>query len=782
MRHALLSGLSSLLLPFGLYGAGAIAAPSYQRSYLSSSISASTDLLLRSDTSLPQDLIDLSGDQLDIQSAHPVRELVIVDGAVTEADKLVLRRALKPSVQLVELDSSIAGLPQLINVLDGHQNLAAIHVVSHAQAGAILLGNSRITPETIQREVQAFAALKGAVREGGDLLFYGCDLAANEAGEELLDIISNNTGLDVAASNNLTGNAELQGDWDLEITRGNIESTLAFSEKALRDFSGVLTASNGLKDFNGGITWNGFYTATVTSTDFTITAKGGAQVANFNYGGNTYVFSPDMSGASGNFFYVQADGANTTAFELTGVHGFEAPAAVGGGAAQFTNVRVVGYLQSGGTVISTPINGTAGVDTFVFDTELSSFSGQKITGFKLLFDCSTACDGVSNDEPAYFSFNSFTIQNAINTPPANSDATLTAAGGVSEPIGVATTVDTVGEAVDVFDFTISDGGTSDGLATTVSQIVVSVSGTSTDAERGKITWRLNGLDASNVAGTYSAGSDTITFSGLSISVANGGNETYTVNAYYNDNSALTEDRTILLSVDGDTNLTVGGSGTQMASGQSAVTNGSGITLDVVASQLVFTTQPAGSVSGAALTTQPVIVARDAFGNTDVDFAETLTLTESSAGNLTNATQAATAGVATFSNLTYTATADQQAFTLTANDQDGVDSNLPTVDGNSVTSDVVATQLVFDTQPAPTSVISGQNTAFSTVPIVSARDANSIVDTGYATGITLAEVNGAGSATITGAGDTDGNGATVSITPSSGVSTFTSMQITYINSG
>ncbi|MCU8008094.1 DUF4347 domain-containing protein, partial [Shewanella sp. SM87] len=779
MRHALLSGLSSLLLPFGLYGAGAIAAPSYQRSYLSSSISASTDLLLRSDTSLPQDLIDLSGEQLDIQSAHPVRELVIVDGAVAEADKSVLRRALKPSVQLVELDSSIAGLPQLINVLDGHKNLAAIHVVSHAQAGAILLGNSRITPETIQREVLAFAALKGAVREGGDLLFYGCDLAANDSGEELLDIISNNTGLDIAASNNLTGNAELQGDWDLEVTRGNIESTLAFSEKALRDFSGVLAPIvNGTYGFVG---WSGQATAQLSTTHFRLTAKGGdgvtqnlaSSIGNFAYmhGGET---------STNHYFYLRADGTNTTAFELTGLTGGEAadPAYT----AQFTNLRIVGYLQNGGTVTSSTVNGSGVKETFTFAPgQLASFSGVKLKGFKLFFDCASACNS-STDGPEFFEFYGFTVANTIDTPPANSDATLIAAGGVVEPIGLATTIDTVGEAVGVFDFTITDGGTSDGLATTVSQIVVSVSGTSTDAERSKITWRLNGPDASNMNGTYNAGADTITFSGLAMSVADGGNETYTVNAYYNDNTTLTEDRTIILSVDGDTNLTVGGSGTQMASGQSAVTNGSGTTLDVVASQLVFTTQPAGSVSGAALTTQPVIVARDAFGNTDVDFAETLTLTESSAGTLTNATQAATAGVATFSNLTYTATADQQAFTLTANDQDGVGSNLPTVDANSVTSDVVATQLVFDTQPAPTSVISGQNTAFSTVPIVSARDANSIVDTGYATGITLAEVNGAGSATITGTGDTDGNGATVSITPSSGVSTFTSMQITYTNSG
>ncbi|MEM6230569.1 Ig-like domain-containing protein, partial [Shewanella scandinavica] len=413
MRHALLSGLSSLLLPFGLYGAGAIAAPSYQRSYLNASISASTDLLLRSDTSLPQDLIDLSGDQLDIQSAHPVRELVIVDGAVTDADKAVLRRALKPSVQLVELDSSIAGLPQLINVLDEHKNLAAIHVVSHAQAGAILLGNSRITPETIQHEVHAFAALKGAVREGGDLLFYGCDLAANETGEALLDIISNNTGLDIAASNNLTGNAELQGDWDLEVTRGNIESTLAFSEKALRDFSGVLAASNGTKTFSG---WSGNLTTELSTTDFRLTATdGNNSIQNVGiYGGIAYISTGTPNINSNHYFYLKADGTNTTAFELTGLSSGEAP----GYNHNFTNVRIVGIVRGGGTVNSSTINGTSTFDeSFTFESgQLTAFSGVKLTGFKLYFDCSTNC--IQAADVAKFEFRSFTIQGAVNTPPA----------------------------------------------------------------------------------------------------------------------------------------------------------------------------------------------------------------------------------------------------------------------------------------------------------------------------------------------------------------------------
>ncbi|WP_043886925.1 Ig-like domain-containing protein [Vibrio sp. 16] len=364
---------------------------------------------------------------------------------------------------------------------------------------------------------------------------------------------------------------------------------------------------------------------------------------------------------------------------------------------------------------------------------------------------------------------------------ADNDASLTAASGVSEPVGLPTTADTTGEAVDLFDFTLTDGGTADGFPLEVSQIVVNVAGTASDAQRAKISYRLSGPDATNVTGVYNASADTLTFSGLSISVADGASEVYTLNAYYHDNTGITEGNTLLLSLDGDTDVTVSGSNTQFGA-TTAVNNGSGTTLEVTATALAFTTQPAGSVSGSALTTQPIVRAQDAFGNTDVDFTETVTLTEASDGTLSGDSVAAVNGVATFTALTYSATADQQSFTVTANDQDGVGSDLASVAANAVIADVVATQLVFETQPAPLSVKTAEATSLTTVPVISARDALNVVDSDYVTGITLSEVNGAGSAIMTVTGDTDASSATVTIAPDNGVATFTALQLTYTASG
>lgn len=440
---------------------------------------------------------------------------------------------------------------------------------------------------------------------------------------------------------------------------------------------------------------------------------------------------------------------NFTTFDRYTVTGFL------GGVQQFQE-SIVGSNSSKLTYSPSAANAATEIDELRINP---SFNGESVTGADFYIDNISLLVPSSSD----------------------SDGNLTAGAGVTEPVSLDTTADTILESVDIFDFTLSDGGTNDGLPMAVSQVVVNVSGTSTDTERAKITWRLNGPDASNVTGTYSAAADTITFPGLSISVADGASETYTINAYYNDNRGLTEDNTIILSVDGDTDLTVESSGTQMG-GTSSVHNGTGTAIDVVATQLAFVTQPAGSTSGSALSTQPVVAARDAFGNTDVDFSETITLTESSAGALSNSAASSVSGVATFTGVIYTATSDQESFTLIANDQDSVGSDLVPVNANAVTSDVVATKLLFDTQPSPASVTSGSSTAFTTVPVIRAVDASDITDTGYSTNIMIAEINGAGSATMTGTGDLDGDGSTVTLAPGVGVATFTGLQITYTASG
>lgn len=418
MNRALLSGLSTLLFPFAAHAAataagGYLMRGGYQpRSHARLQVDAThlAPLLPHKPTPVARRTAQEPGlAGLDIFQTPAITELVVIDGAVQ--DKATLYRGLKPGVAAVEIDPSRPGLPQLAEALRNYSNLAAVHVVSHANAGELRLGSSQLHAEDIHRDLAAMAALRHSVRQGGDLLFYGCDLAANASGEALLDILQASTGLDVAASSNTTGNAASGGDWSLEVVRGSIEATVAFSDKALQDFSGVLLATNGTKNFtpfaDGG--------TQLTDGELIATARDNTGTA-LNIG--RYVGDPSIAYApsgwsdTGNYFYVRANGTSTTQFELTGLTAGEAPGYSGFGVA-LTNVRVVGIKTDGTTITSPSSNGTASDDTFTLS--LGSFAGVNLKGFKLYFDCGGGCT-TPQDEAAYMEFRNFTIANASAAP------------------------------------------------------------------------------------------------------------------------------------------------------------------------------------------------------------------------------------------------------------------------------------------------------------------------------------------------------------------------------
>jgi len=183
--------------------------------------------------------------------------------------------------------------------------------------------------------------------------------------------------------------------------------------------------------------------------------------------------------------------------------------------------------------------------------------------------------------------------------------------------------------------------------------------------------------------------------------------------------------------------------------------------DVVATQLFFSSQPAGSISGQALVTQPVVVARNGLGMVDTDFSDTVTLTENSAGSLTQASVQAVNGVATFTHLSYTAAVDGEAFTLVADDEStGVEGDLGSVQANAITSNVSATRLVFTTPPSGS--VSGAQLVVQ--PVVTALDDSGRVDTDFAETVTLGLSQGGGSLS---------NGSVLAV---NGVATFT--QVVY----
>ena len=165
-------------------------------------------------------------------------QLVFVDPNVKDYQTLL--QGLAPGSQVIMLDAQQDGIEQMTAAIAQHPHLTGIHILSHGQAGSVFLGRTQLNGLTLDRYTAQLQQWSKSLAAGADILFYGCDLAGNAAGQTLIQQLSHLTGADIAASTNRTGNAQLGGDWVLEAQTGKIETAIAFNAAARQAYAGVL--------------------------------------------------------------------------------------------------------------------------------------------------------------------------------------------------------------------------------------------------------------------------------------------------------------------------------------------------------------------------------------------------------------------------------------------------------------------------------------------------------------------------------------------------------------
>ncbi|WP_198509142.1 DUF4347 domain-containing protein [Acidovorax sp. 69] len=174
-------------------------------------------------------------------------EVALIDVALPDSRSLEAGIAL--GVKVVRFDSRRDGLADIAHWAAGQKELDAIHVLSHGSAGVVNLGTVPLTRSSLELDQtrSQLAALGGALKKGGDLLFYGCEVA-DGVGLGVLQAIADATGADVAASTDLTGAASRGGNWVLERHIGHIEAQSPLSARAIADYDGLLISGNGTAD------------------------------------------------------------------------------------------------------------------------------------------------------------------------------------------------------------------------------------------------------------------------------------------------------------------------------------------------------------------------------------------------------------------------------------------------------------------------------------------------------------------------------------------------------
>ncbi len=175
------------------------------------------------------------------------RELVILDPGVQNSaslrDLLFAQQESGRDVDLVVLDGARDGVEQMVEILSRYHDLDAVHVLSHGTAQGLRLGNTWLDAQTVNGYAEVIRGWQGAFSTNGDLLLYGCDLAASNAGRALVDTLGQWTGTDVAASTDLTGYALFGGDWDLEYQTGSIETGDVADLDTQHDWVGLMSVA-----------------------------------------------------------------------------------------------------------------------------------------------------------------------------------------------------------------------------------------------------------------------------------------------------------------------------------------------------------------------------------------------------------------------------------------------------------------------------------------------------------------------------------------------------------
>ena len=178
-----------------------------------------------------------------------------------------------------------------------------------------------------------------------------------------------------------------------------------------------------------------------------------------------------------------------------------------------------------------------------------------------------------------------------------------------------------------------------------------------------------------------------------------------------------------------------------------------------AAKLAIVTEPSSSVqAGAVLSQQPVVKVEDTGGNLVTSNTSTVTATLTvGSGTITNASVAASGGIATFTALTINAAAG--GYTLTFSD-----GGLTTAISTNITVGVgAASKIVVTVEPSAT-VASG--VALAVQPVVKIEDSGGDVITGNTTTVTAVITSGSGTLT----------NATAVVSPSTGLATFSGLAI------
>ena len=275
-------------------------------------------------------------------------EIVFIESNV--ADYATLIAGLDPSLEVHVLDAASDGLAQMADILAGRGGIDAIHLVSHGSAGALQLGSLTLDESALQSHQSDLAIIGQSLAADGDLLLYGCNVAQGQTGLEFIGKLAQATGADLAASEDLTGNATKGGDWVLENQVGTIEAAQPLMADAAQSYTDVL-ATFDLTGASGDS--SKIVKQTIGSDEIVLTAQDANWIV-----GNEIDITGDYVDLDGTIAEVSTESKVT--ITVTGGKTFD-----------FSSIGIVDYSAAGQTLVITSDRGDVSYSVIKSDADQS---------------------------------------------------------------------------------------------------------------------------------------------------------------------------------------------------------------------------------------------------------------------------------------------------------------------------------------------------------------------------------------------------------------------------
>jgi uncharacterized delta-60 repeat protein len=219
--------------------------------------------------------------------------IVFVHADIANVQQLVA--GIDPAAEVVMLERGADGLAAIEATLQGRSDIGAIHLIGEGTSAELHLGGSFLTQASMTGTyAEQLRAIGAHLAAEADILVYGCNFAAGEAGADAMRTLAQLTGADIAASTNRTGHAAEHGDWVLEASTGDIEAAVAVTAAAQQGWSGALAT----------------YTVTNTNNSGAGSLRQAITDANANAGTDTIVFNIALTDA--NHVYYRDNGVAGT--------------------------------------------------------------------------------------------------------------------------------------------------------------------------------------------------------------------------------------------------------------------------------------------------------------------------------------------------------------------------------------------------------------------------------------------------------------------------------------